>query len=61
MSGRARKPSEALIGAALVVGAAVGAVLFALTGAAFWIGIASGLGLVVGLVVDQIRSSDSDR
>ncbi len=42
-------------------GAAVGVVLFSLTGAASWIGIVSGLGLVVGLVVDQARGSGSDR
>lgn len=61
MSGRTREPSGALIGTALVFGAAVGVVLFSLTGAAFWIGIASGLGLVVGLVIDQARGTDSDR
>jgi hypothetical protein len=46
---------------ALVFGAAIGVVLFSLTGAAFWIGITSGLGLVVGLVIDQARGTDSDR
>lgn len=61
MSGRSREPSGALIGTALVFGAAAGVVLFSLTGAAFWIGIASGLGLVVGLVIDQARGTDSDR
>lgn len=61
MSGGTREPSGALIGTALVVGAAVGVVLFSLTGVAVWIGIASGLGLVIGLVVDQARGSGSDR
>ena len=61
MSGGTREPSGALIGMALVFGAAIGVVLFSLTGAAFWIGIASGLGLVVGLVIDQARGTDSDR
>lgn len=61
MSGGTREPSGALIGTALVVGAAVGVVLFSLIGAAVWIGIASGLGLVVGLVVDQARGGGSNR
>ena len=61
MSRRTREPSGALIGTALAFGAAAGVVLFSLTGAAYWIGIASGLGLVVGLVIDHARATDSHR
>ena len=48
------------VGQFLVAGAGFGAVVFAITGNALWIGIGTALGIFVAGILDVLRSGSSD-
>ena len=49
-----RKPTS-MIGAAIAIGAGVGAALFAATDNPVWIGVFAGAGVAIGAAIDQQR------
>ncbi len=49
-----------MLGVGIALGAGIGTVLFAITGEAFWIAVGPSFGVMIGLLMGEIRGEDDE-